>query len=137
MITFPDIRLQNGLLEEILELRAIAGRKKEPTDYTKGIFQAIGYKEFDAYLEHCESQSIITTTLPVSLRPDLADTKGVELFNQAVEEMKINTHQLAKKQVAWVRNKLQPDVTKRGGDDVFLLYLDGTGEFFEEEYDPE
>ena len=119
---------QNGLLREILELRAIARQGEAPTDYTRGIFQAIGYKEFDAYLEHCEQRSDEEQArAPASLRPHPGDLAAVQLFDQAVEEMKVASRQFAKKQVAWVRNKLYPDIVKRKSNDVRFYSLDASG----------
>jgi tRNA A37 N6-isopentenylltransferase MiaA len=113
------------LLREILDLRTIARSRNAPTDYTRGIFQSIGYKEFDAYLQHIESTSC-TPPSSTSLRPDPNDGEGLQLFNQAVEEMKISTHQLARKQVQWIRNKLRPELQSRGSKNVHLVSLDAT-----------
>ncbi|KAI8998914.1 tRNA isopentenyltransferase [Trametes punicea] len=98
--------IQQGLLNEIQTLRAIASQQPEASgrsspdtsssnseprvDYTLGIYQAIGYKEFHDYLSS----------------PDRSDAE----FRAAVEQMKIGTRRYAKRQVAWIRNKLLPAI---------------------------
>lgn len=127
--------LQNGLLREIVELRAIARNRECETDYTRGIFQAIGYKEFDSYLEHYEQsresydkQQQQQFETEHSLRPSPNDEVGVKLFNQAIEEMKTSTRQFAKRQVGWVRNMLLPELARRRNENVHFYKLDATGE---------
>ncbi|EFN89176.1 tRNA isopentenyltransferase, mitochondrial [Harpegnathos saltator] len=61
-------------------------------DYTKGIFQSIGFKEFHAYL-----------TLPEEER---ASEKGEKLLKQGIEDLKLVTRRYAKKQDQWVMNRL-------------------------------
>jgi len=57
-------------------------------DYTLGIYQSIGYKEFHDYLA----------------MPQRSD----KAFSDAVENMKQSTRKYAKRQVSWLRNKLLP-----------------------------
>ncbi|KAI0332085.1 tRNA isopentenyltransferase [Cubamyces sp. BRFM 1775] len=98
-----DQMIEQGLLNEIRTLRAIASKgtsseasdiitpnAEQRIDYTLGIYQAIGYKEFHDYLS--------------SLSPSDA------AFREAVEQMKLGTRRYAKRQVAWIRNKLLPVV---------------------------
>ncbi|KAI0713288.1 tRNA isopentenyltransferase [Earliella scabrosa] len=102
-----DQMIAQGLLSEIQTLRAIAtaGSKASPPptaadgtsaeakphmDYTLGIYQSIGYKEFHDYLSS----------------PEPSDAA----FREAVEQMKLGTRRYAKRQVAWIRNKLLPAV---------------------------
>ncbi|CDO74728.1 hypothetical protein BN946_scf184593.g10 [Trametes cinnabarina] len=102
-----DQMIQQGLLNEIRTLRAIASQGRQGNaqalspelastssrprmDYTLGIYQAIGYKEFYEYLSSPE--------------PSEAS------FRVAVEQMKMGTRRYAKRQVAWIRNKLLPVV---------------------------
>lgn len=102
-----DDMIKEGLLDEIKQLRAIASSPApcspdaavtessdesavQQTDYTVGIYQSIGYKEFHDYLaspEHSE-----------------------KLFVSAVEQMKYGTRQYAKRQIRWLRNKLLPAI---------------------------
>lgn len=98
--------IERGLLDEICDLRRIAG--SAPTDYTRGIFQAIGYKEFDAFLS-----------------AGAADTK---LFDEAIVQMQTATRRYAKRQTSWIRNQLLPEIHKaqRRGEDVWVYVLDAT-----------
>ncbi|KAG1748958.1 IPP transferase-domain-containing protein [Suillus paluster] len=99
--------VQQGLLDEIKELRSVASShiRRSPdavvtelsdelagqqTDYTLGIYQSIGYKEFHDYLASPEPSR--------------------KLFASAVEQMKCGTRQYAKRQIRWLRNKLLPAV---------------------------
>ncbi|RPD65827.1 tRNA isopentenyltransferase [Lentinus tigrinus ALCF2SS1-7] len=98
-----DQMITQGLLNEILTLKAIAaaGSSSSPDgapptesrprmDYTLGIYQAIGYKEFHDYLSAAEPSETA--------------------FREAVEQMKLGTRRYAKRQVSWLRNKLLPAV---------------------------
>ncbi|KAJ8581808.1 hypothetical protein M405DRAFT_885555, partial [Rhizopogon salebrosus TDB-379] len=90
--------VQQGLLDEIKELRAIASFPThslpdalvgKPSDesavqkanYTLGLYQSIGYKEFHDYF--------------ASPKP------SEKLFASAVEQMKSGTRQYAKRQIRW------------------------------------
>ncbi|KAJ3168066.1 hypothetical protein HDU87_001267 [Geranomyces variabilis] len=63
-------------------------------DYTRGILQAIGFKEFEAYLSAIEEGVAIT------------DAKLESLKARGLEDMKRGTRQYARRQVAWIKNKL-------------------------------
>ncbi len=102
--------LERGLLDEIRELRGIANNRYgqgAQIDYTRGIFQAIGYKEFDPYLTHLERRAADGVA-----KDALEDEQARKLFKQGVERMQISTRQYAKKQVGWIRNKLAPEVRR-------------------------
>ncbi|SGY47228.1 BQ5605_C001g00511 [Microbotryum silenes-dioicae] len=109
-----DRMLQLGLLEEIEQLWALAHRKggegSDETDYSKGVYQAIGYKEFSPYLASKNDSSI--------------DSKS--LFDAAVERMKISTRQYAKKQVKWIKSKLLPAIKELETHAVTIVLLDVT-----------
>ncbi|KAJ2916049.1 hypothetical protein MD484_g4398, partial [Candolleomyces efflorescens] len=107
-----DDMIEKGLLEEIRELRRIADAATQTTDsksasahndYTLGIYQAIGYKEFHNFLDNPTSDNV---------------------FQESVERMKISTRQYAKKQISWIRNKLMPAVREANAQaDTVSLYL--------------
>lgn len=92
-----DKMIELGLLDEIRSLRKIASEgssndiveeEATETNYSLGIYQAIGYKEFHNYLSNSgASQSE---------------------FTEAVDRMKLSTRQYAKRQISWIRNKLIP-----------------------------
>ncbi|KAJ6513798.1 tRNA isopentenyltransferase [Mycena vitilis] len=89
-----DSMIERGLLDEVRALHSIS---QQPTseampdaDFTLGIYQSIGYKEFHEYLK--------TTS------------QTQKAFDGAVEAMKLSTRQYAKRQISWIRNKLLPAI---------------------------
>ncbi|ETW85624.1 hypothetical protein HETIRDRAFT_309881 [Heterobasidion irregulare TC 32-1] len=89
--------VQQGLLDEIRTMRSIAsrapsssteGNNQSSTEYTLGIYQSIGYREFHEYLN--------------------AASPSEKAFAEAVDDMKLSTRKYAKRQVSWIRNKLLP-----------------------------
>jgi len=104
-------------LNEILTLREIASSPTPQTssssppstpihDYTIGIYQSIGYKEFHDYLTS----------------PDRSEKS----FDAAVRNMKNSTRKYAKRQVSWLRNKLLPTIyaaNATGGTQLAPTYL--------------
>jgi len=91
-----DQMLQQGLLEEVRflkQLRSSTGPiegSEDQVDYTLGMYQSIGYREFDRYIE-------------------LQDTaESQTAYELAVDSMKRSTRKYAKRQVSWIRNKLIP-----------------------------
>ncbi|KAK0548732.1 Leucyl aminopeptidase yscIV [Tilletia horrida] len=99
--------IEGGLLDEIRELRAIAKALYESgsPDYTRGIFQAIGFKEFDAFLTYMDQQ----TEARLSDAQQL-DAESRKLFDAAVESMQRATRQYARRQTSWIRNQLLVEV---------------------------
>ncbi|PWN31449.1 tRNA isopentenyltransferase [Meira miltonrushii] len=125
-----DKMIERGLLQEIVELRSIArsleqSRGDNAVDYTRGIFQTIGYKEFDEYLTHRERTfgSLDGTS---DLIPDPSDDQGRKLFDHAIESMKLATRQYAKRQISWLRNRLAPDIGRKASKGIRLVILDAT-----------
>ncbi|KAF9532375.1 tRNA isopentenyltransferase [Crepidotus variabilis] len=116
-----DDMLSQGLLDEVRWMKDLATRKAITdnkmlginTDYTLGIFQSIGYREFCSYL----------------------DAPNEETYQEAVERMKISTRQYAKRQVSWIRNKLIPAVEAANADDVvtpfYLLDASSLGDLWD------
>ncbi|XP_012230544.1 tRNA dimethylallyltransferase isoform X2 [Linepithema humile] len=91
-----DGMLEAGLVQELLDFHRRYNEHRIKTntspDYTKGIFQSIGFKEFHAYL-----------TLPEEER---ASEKGKKLLQQGVDYLKLVTKRYAKRQEQWVMNRL-------------------------------
>ncbi|GAA5976534.1 hypothetical protein JCM10908_005534 [Rhodotorula pacifica] len=113
-----DKMIERGLLDEIDELWQIANRPgAEPTNYSKGIYQSIGYKEFEPYLsrKHRDPSQTLDTD------PDLR-----RLFEQGLQEMKSSTRHYAKRQVKWIKTKLLPAVRASGGGEVEVFLLDAS-----------
>ncbi|RLU19149.1 hypothetical protein DMN91_009507 [Ooceraea biroi] len=103
-----DDMLQAGLVQELLDFhrRYNEQRMKSNTsaDYTKGIFQTIGFKEFHAYL-----------ILPEEER---ASEKGKQLLQQGLDNLKLYTKRYSRKQTKWVMNRL----IRRGDRQVPPVY---------------
>lgn len=121
--------IPRGLLDEIQALRRIArGGGSPDVDYTRGIFQAIGYKEFrpflDALDEHnaAQGESLSQSQRPLKDLPDRIQS----LFQRGLEDMKTATRQYARKQIHWISNQLMPEVRKRqaAGHDVQIAIFD-------------
>ncbi|GLV32183.1 uncharacterized protein CBL_11860 [Carabus blaptoides fortunei] len=100
-----DARVDNmmklGLVEELTDFHTRYNEQRlqanMPPDYTKGIFQSIGFKEFHEYL---------------ILNPELKNTKDAEkLLKSGIENLKIVTRRYARKQIRWVLNRFlgRPD----------------------------
>ncbi|KAI0270040.1 tRNA isopentenyltransferase [Gloeopeniophorella convolvens] len=117
--TRAEEMLQNGLLDEVRELRGFAwttnesggdGSSSSPIDLTFGIFQSIGFREFNQYLSD----------------PSPPDKK----YATAMEEMKIANRQYAKRQISWIRNKLLPVIraskSTEGARSAEMFLLDAT-----------
>ncbi|KAJ3182211.1 hypothetical protein HDU85_003253 [Gaertneriomyces sp. JEL0708] len=95
-----DDMVNAGLLQELYQMRhkVLAGQvlgtrpggdTMITPDYTRGILQTIGFKEFHAYLASG------------------AESEAAEgLLNESLEVMKRATRQYAKRQVTWIKNKL-------------------------------
>ncbi|WFD00909.1 leukotriene-A4 hydrolase [Malassezia yamatoensis] len=107
--------IKRGLLNEIQALRAIAKQHvQQEVDYTRGIYQAIGYKEFDAYL---------------SLQESNGSQQDLQLvFHQAIQAMQVATRRYAKRQISWIRNQLLPAIyrAQNRGEEVYIYVLDAT-----------
>lgn len=107
--------VDRGLLHEIQSLREIAaGLPGQGKDFTRGIYQAIGYKEFDAYLEHVNAHG--------------QDEDAQRLFNEAIAAMQVGTRRYAKRQTSWIKNQLIPAVAaaQERGEETYIYLLDAT-----------
>ncbi|KAG7452908.1 tRNA isopentenyltransferase [Guyanagaster necrorhizus] len=109
-----DTMITRGLLDEVRALQHIAISDRQTVtdessaDYTLGIYQSIGYREF---------HGCISSPVPSD-----------DAFNVAVENMKISTRQYAKRQVSWIRNKLLPAIKAANAieETVFPYLLDAS-----------
>ncbi|KAF9216093.1 hypothetical protein BGZ59_011019 [Podila verticillata] len=107
-----DVMIKGGLFDEIQGMRKSVG---SDTDYERGIWQAIGYKEFDPYFSALE-KAVASN--------ELTDTAELEALKvECTETMKTKTRQYAKRQVLWIRNKLLPLCKEK---DVKIFLLDAT-----------
>lgn len=81
-------------------------KRQEPADYTLGIFQSIGFKEFHDYLM-------------LETDEEKQSELGQKYFQNGVEQLKLVTRKYARKQIKWMRNRfLDP---RRQIPDVFAV----------------
>ncbi|KAF8973430.1 hypothetical protein BGZ46_009902 [Entomortierella lignicola] len=107
-----DNMIKGGLFDEIKGMRKNVGSE---IDYERGIWQAIGYKEFDPYFTAVEDA--IKNNQPT-------DSEELEKLKvECTETMKVRTRQYAKRQVLWIRNKLLPLCREK---EVKIFLLDAT-----------
>ncbi|KAM0328757.1 hypothetical protein ACHAQA_005170 [Verticillium albo-atrum] len=107
-----DKMLDVGLMEEVFQMQSHVREKEaigEEVDYTKGIWQSIGFKEFQPYLKAIEGT------------PADSDVEGLKA--QSLEDMKTSTRRYAKSQVRWITTKIVPLLQEQSSamDNLFLL----------------
>ncbi|CAH2091467.1 unnamed protein product [Euphydryas editha] len=74
------------------------GGQRPPPDYTKGIFQTLGFKEFHEYL---------------MLPPDKKDSEdGKKLLQESIENMKMATRRYARRQNKMVKSRFLDHPTR-------------------------
>lgn len=107
-----DKMREAGLLDEVNELYAFRKAMEsngERLDLTKGIFQSIGYKQFEPYL-----QAIDAGQSEAELR---------KLLAAGAEDMKAATRRYANYQTKWIRLKQMRRLQDEGPDAIDSLYL--------------
>ncbi|KAG6009319.1 hypothetical protein E4U43_000010 [Claviceps pusilla] len=102
-----------GLLDEVRELysfkRDMMSKQGIALDTSKGIFQSIGYKQFEPYLEAMDAGT---------------DAQQLDKMNlSALEDMKAATRRYANYQTKWIRLKQMRRLQAEGADAVQSLYL--------------
>ena len=109
-----DEMISNGLLQEIESMEAFRRGKIEAgvsVDVSRGIWVAIGYKEFIGYFK--------------ALREGLGEAQLQRTKDRCTEQTKIATRQYAKSQMRWIRSKLLRSMHRtNSARNMFLL--DGT-----------
>ncbi|KAG9892395.1 tRNA isopentenyltransferas-like protein, partial [Aureobasidium melanogenum] len=110
-----DKMVTQGLLDEVSTLSDFYDQRiadGESIDSTRGIWVAIGYKEFLDY--------------QAALRKgDTSSTQLSKLLAQAIEKTKAGTRQYAKRQIRWIRIKLNNAIDTAGAKNSFFM-LDGS-----------
>ena len=110
-----DKMLDGGLMAEVSEMHGYLQRRSasgHKVDRSKGIWQSIGFKEFEPYLR-ASSEGKAGADDPSQLE---------ELKQTALERMKTGTRQYAKGQVRWITYKTLPLVRQAQAlDRLFLL----------------
>ncbi|KAI5644160.1 IPP transferase domain-containing protein [Phthorimaea operculella] len=90
-----DQMLEAGLIQELLDFHQRHNLHRiqdgKPPDYTKGVFQTLGFKEFHDYLILSEE--------------DRKTEEGQKLLAQSIENMKIGTRRYARRQNKMVRGR--------------------------------
>ncbi|XP_030753779.1 tRNA dimethylallyltransferase isoform X2 [Sitophilus oryzae] len=90
-----DNMIQEGLLDELLAFHKSYNEQRiknnEELDYTKGVFQSIGFKEFHDYLLLNDEEK--------------ASKDGQKILHEAIERLKLVTRRYARKQIKWVVNR--------------------------------
>lgn len=108
-----DKMLDNGLMNEITEVNDYLRSKEsgEHVDLSRGIWQSIGFKEFQPYLQAAERG---------------ADVQELEkLRRECLEVMKTGTRRYAKYQTKWISKQMLPLLEEEGDQDR-LYVLDST-----------
>ena len=109
-----DEMVSNGLLQEVESMEAFRRGQIEAgvtIDISRGIWVAIGYKEFFEYFK--------------ALRQDLGEAQLQRMKYQCTEQTKIATRQYAKSQMRWNRTKLLRSM-HRAKSARHMFLLDGT-----------
>ncbi|KAL6073843.1 tRNA dimethylallyltransferase [Balamuthia mandrillaris] len=91
-----DTMMENGLLKEVEQLQDLFLQKGIHLDYSSGILQSIGYKEFAPYFQ---AKSTMKETQEDELNA---------ILRECVAALKRRTRRYAKTQRAWIRNKFLP-----------------------------
>lgn len=102
--------LDAGLLAEVAAMRAARrrligdGEAGTEEDFTTGIWQAIGYRQFVPYLEALEQRG---QPLPAAqATSEEEDAELAKLLREGIEQTQLATRQYAKRQLKWIRSKL-------------------------------
>ncbi|TEA22011.1 tRNA dimethylallyltransferase [Colletotrichum sidae] len=96
---------------EYVRVKEAAG---EEVDYTRGIWQSIGFKEFEPCLKALNS-------------PDAPEPKDLEALEaKGLEDMKVSTRQYAKYQTRWIRTKIVPLLQEKPRAMDHLFVMDST-----------
>ncbi|KAF9775437.1 hypothetical protein IL306_006458 [Fusarium sp. DS 682] len=102
----------SGLMDEVRELYEFKHKKEaegQRLDMTKGIWQSIGYKQFEPYLSAVDEGR------------EAAELE--KLKNAGLEEMKSATRRYAVYQTRWIRLKQIPRIREIGPEAMNNMYL--------------
>ncbi|CAF0905323.1 unnamed protein product [Brachionus calyciflorus] len=95
MITMGLLKEIENFKKEFLEKFPNQNFKEYSRDFEFGIFQSIGFKEFDEYFKYIDSVC----------SEKIDEKKKKEFFDKAILDMKISTRRYAKIQIRWVKNR--------------------------------
>ena len=107
-----DKMVEQGLMDEVRQLSDFK-RKEEAAgrtvDMTKGIWQVIGYKQFEPYLQ--------------ALNENKTGTELEQIRSACEEDMKTSTRRYALSQNKWTRNKKIPRLRQESPQALDSLYI--------------
>ncbi|XP_047027268.1 tRNA dimethylallyltransferase [Helicoverpa zea] len=97
-----DSMIKDGLIQELLDFHDKHNKQRiqdgNPPDYTKGVFQTLGFKEFHEYLMLSEEER--------------NSEKGKKILEQSIENMKMGTRRYARRQNKMVRGRFLEHPTR-------------------------
>ncbi|PKS07254.1 hypothetical protein jhhlp_005856 [Lomentospora prolificans] len=115
--TRVDKMVENGLMEEVHDLYRYLKEQRSAgndVDLTRGIWQSIGFKEFQKYLEAMDNSG--TTDA-------LEDKALAKLKSSGIADVKTATRRYAGYQTKWIRRKLIPLLKQEHADAYNHLFV--------------
>lgn len=127
-----DSMISDGMLFEIRQCYNLL--KNDGIDATRGVMQAIGFKEFLPYLEEYTDESYDTEiTEFIRKHGGLSGQKkfivknrisdALKLLEDCLDELRLHTKQYSRKQIKWIRNRM---VSTKGRTVPPVYVLDST-----------
>ncbi|XP_055683663.1 tRNA dimethylallyltransferase isoform X2 [Lutzomyia longipalpis] len=113
-----DSMVKDGLLAEIRDFHKTFVEPFTDTDYTKGILQTIGFKEFIPYLENFSQDDDEKILKYIVEESSGTEPQGMDTLRKCLDELKMVTRRYSKKQGKWVRNRFLGNLSR----DVPPLY---------------
>lgn len=98
--------VEMGLLPEIRQFHDQFTQLYEYCDYTKGVLQTIGFKEFIPYLEKYSKDEDDRILEYLKHKSYDSPPASLLLLNSCLDELKLVTKRYSKKQIKWVKNRL-------------------------------
>lgn len=98
--------VEMGLLPEIRQFYDQFIQLCECQDYTKGVLQTIGFKEFIPYLEKYGKDEDHRILQYLKHNSSDSPPASLLLLNSCLDELKLVTRRYSKKQIKWVKNRL-------------------------------
>lgn len=102
--------VERGLIQEVQQFYSMLKEKQVPMDFTRGILQSIGFKEFVPYLQALDQNS--------------SDVEQV--LQQCISNLQQSTRQYARKQLGWYKNFWASSSSPAFTDDCALFNLDAS-----------
>ncbi|KAI0199326.1 IPP transferase-domain-containing protein [Astrocystis sublimbata] len=132
-----DRMVDNGLIDEVRLLHTRlreCEERGEVVDRTRGIWQSIGFKQMEAYLNgelelnQNRAETAETTETPKTLQ---------KKKDEGLEEINIATRQYARYQLRWIRQRTLKNFKEHGAmDSLYLLDSTDAGKFEENVLSP-